>query len=491
MGNYRAYSHLWDLTLRKLFPKRLSLPRTPDSHSSWYGLQQSPGDDHTDGFYKYSQEILEKEAHSDKLRSSNSTAGTYASALTTPSDRPPLPYTVSSPDWNIFSTFVKNLEEIEDESVCDWLASVLSVWSRVYTISKVVVMAFIHYGVDLDEGPDGIVAHMKRAEELVISNSITDLVDNTESLYYALYARLIMEIAGADLCASFTLEFRRLPIKSAFILPEPSQLCKILFVCKQTLDTTTMCVNLNKDLVTEHQKLYIRRTTDKLLKTGFILDDLIGYREHALGVVNNKSSDFYRKWSKSSVLYQMPPGNVLALQSEKYLSLTPKLAVQQAVPALNLPFIEPSTVPAEIWHREIILDHRQATLAKLEGKCVGEARRDEGRRRLLDFVRERKCICRSVCICSLECTQQVERCCPCAERMLSLMVAQRRNSVGPLPFGPRCSALAKAAFQGIASVRSDADDQELSMEIDRAILIFTEEIRKQRSAGAITNGAVI
>ena len=127
------------------------------------------------------------------------------------------------------------------------------------------------------------MAHMKRAEELVMSNSITDLVDNTESLYYALYARLIMEIAGADLCASFTLEFRRLPIKSAFILPEPSQLCKILFMCKQTLDTTTMCVNLNKELVTEYQKLYIRRTANKLLKTGFILDDLIGYREHALG----------------------------------------------------------------------------------------------------------------------------------------------------------------------------------------------------------------
>ncbi|KAL4944029.1 hypothetical protein BDV06DRAFT_210597 [Aspergillus oleicola] len=483
MGNYRAYSHLWDLTLRKLFPKRLSLSKTPDSHSSWYGLECSPGDDHTDGFYKYSQEILEKEAHSERLRSSNSTAATYASALTTPSDRPPLPYTVSSPDWNIFSPYVKNLEEIEDESVCDWLASVLSVWSRVYTVSKVVVMAFIHYGVDLDEGPDGIIAHMKRAEELVMSNSIADLVENTESLYYALYARLIMEIAGADLCASFTLEFRRLPIKSAFILPEPSQLCKILFMCKQTLDEPTVCVNLRKELVTEHQKHYIRRTTDKLLKTGFILDDLIGYREHALRVVNNKSSDFYRKWNKASVLYRMPPGNVLALQSEKYLSLTPKLAVQQAVPALNLPFIEPSTIPPEIWQRELILDNRQATLAKLEGKCIGEARRDEGRRRLLDFIRERKCICRSVCICALECTQQVERYCPCAERMLSLMVAQRRNSVGPLPFGPRCSALAKAMFQSIASVRSDADDQELSVEIDRAIMIFTEEVRKQRIPG--------
>ncbi|KAL4929269.1 uncharacterized protein BDV17DRAFT_281518 [Aspergillus undulatus] len=480
MGNYRAYSHIWDMTLRKLFPKRLSLPKTTGSQSSWCGLECSPGDDHTDGFYKYSQEILEKERYQELLRSSDSTAGSYASALTAPSDRPPLPYTVSSPDWNIFSPYVKNLEEIEDDSVCEWLASVLFVWSKVYTLSKVVVMAFMHYGVDLDEGPDGIIAHVKRAEELVTSNSITDLVDNTESLYYALYARLIMEIAGADLCASFTLEFRRLPIKSAFILPEPNQLCKILFMCKQALDEPTMCINLNRELVTQHQKHYISRTTDKLLKTGFILDDLIGYREHALGIVKNQSSDFYRKWSKASVLYQMPPGNVLALQSEKYLSLTPKLAVQQAVPALNLPFIEACTIDPDLWRHELKLDHRQATLAKLEGRCVGEARRDENRRRLLDFVRERKCICWSVCICAYDCTQQVERCCPCAERLLSLMVAQRRNSVGPLPFGPRCSALAKAVFQGIASIRSDADDQELAREIDRARVIFSEEIRKQR-----------
>jgi hypothetical protein len=300
-----------------------------------------------------------------------------------------------------------------------------------------------------------------------------------------------MEIAAADLCASFTLEVRRLATNSAFILPEPSQLCKILFNCKQALDGSTICVNLNKELVRQHQLDFIRRTSDKIQDAGFVLDDLIGYRQHAIKIVSDKSSDFCQKWGKASVLYEMPPEDVLALQSEKYLSLSPKSAVQQVVPLLKLPFIEPDTIPASIRERDLIMDNRQATLAKLEGKCVGEARRTEGRRRLIDLVRERKCICRSVCICAHDCTQNVERHCPCSERLLSLMVAKRRNSVGPLPFGPRCSALAKAIFHGIASVRPDADDIELTAEIDRATMIFIEEVRKQRSANIFSHGAGI
>lgn len=70
-----------------------------------------------------------------------------------PSDRPSLPYTVSSPEWNILSECVKCLEEVDDDSVVEWLGSVLSVWSKVYTLSKVSVMAFMHYGVDVSFQP--------------------------------------------------------------------------------------------------------------------------------------------------------------------------------------------------------------------------------------------------------------------------------------------------------------------------------------------------
>ncbi|KAI9371994.1 hypothetical protein BJX61DRAFT_534330 [Aspergillus egyptiacus] len=485
MGNNntrRSASYLWEMALRKLFPKRASSSKETTAHSSWSNLEPPGTNDHEDGFYKYSQELLEQERQKGRLRSSSSAS--YASALMAPNDLPSLPYTVSAPDWNIFSPYVKYLEEVIDhETMCEWLDSVLGVWSRVYTVSKVVVMAFLHYGVDLDDNPDGILAHIRRAEELVTSNSITDLVDSAENLYYGLYARLIMEIAAADLCGSFTLEFRRMPINGAFALPEPNQLCKILLVCKLILDDHTMCVNLNEALIREHQNEFIRYSMEKVERAGFFQDDLLGYRPHALRVIGNESSDFCQKWRNAPVAYQMPPAQILTLQSEKYLAFTPRSTVQQAVPALNLPFIDPSTVHPEIWEREIILDNRQATLAKLEGKCLGELRRQDDRRRLIDFVREKKCICRPVCSCAWDCTLDVERPCPCAERMLSLMIAKRRRSIGPLPFGPRCSALAKSIFQGLASIRSDANDDELSAEMDRAIIICAEEIRKQQIPG--------
>lgn len=73
-----------------------------------------------------------------------------------PTDRPALPYTVSSPDWNIFSSFVKSLEGIDAEASREILSSVLLVWSRVYSVSKVVVMAFMHYGVEVGN-PDNLL----------------------------------------------------------------------------------------------------------------------------------------------------------------------------------------------------------------------------------------------------------------------------------------------------------------------------------------------
>jgi hypothetical protein len=63
-----------------------------------------------------------------------------------PTDRPALPYTVSSPDW----------KGIDAEASREILSSVLLVWSRVYSVSKVVVMAFMHYGVEVGS-PDNLL----------------------------------------------------------------------------------------------------------------------------------------------------------------------------------------------------------------------------------------------------------------------------------------------------------------------------------------------
>jgi hypothetical protein len=56
---------------------------------------------------------------------------------------------VSAPDWNIYSSYLKYLDELKDESADEWLGSVLFVWAKVYTLAKVIVMIFIHYGVEV------------------------------------------------------------------------------------------------------------------------------------------------------------------------------------------------------------------------------------------------------------------------------------------------------------------------------------------------------
>lgn len=62
-------------------------------------------------------------------------------------ERPALPYTVSSPDWNIYSDRVRCLDHGPEEDVVGWLDSVLSVFSRVYAVAKIVVIILMHYGI--------------------------------------------------------------------------------------------------------------------------------------------------------------------------------------------------------------------------------------------------------------------------------------------------------------------------------------------------------
>lgn len=64
-------------------------------------------------------------------------------------ERPALPYTVSSPDWNIYSDSVRCLDHGPEEDVVEWLDSVLSVFSRVYAVAKIVVIILMHYGIEV------------------------------------------------------------------------------------------------------------------------------------------------------------------------------------------------------------------------------------------------------------------------------------------------------------------------------------------------------
>ncbi|KAA8643591.1 hypothetical protein EYZ11_011276 [Aspergillus tanneri] len=490
MGSPRpSVSQLWDTAMKKLFPRRVSQTRDQVC-DTFVSLQSSNTSEHTDAFYMYSNSLEEQNQKcvASQLRSSDSTDVSYSSALMDPIERPTLPYTISSPNWNIFSESIKYLDGRPNEDAADWLHSVLSVFSKVYTVAKIVIIILLHYGVELEDMPDSLLSHVAHAEEVVITDSLVELIDAVEGLYYAIYSRLIMEIANVDLSSCFHLSLQRMASKDASALPEPSHLSRILCLCKEILELPTVCRDINSALVKQHQHEYVRHSVDRVGNIGFCLDDLLGYRRYILGVATNDSSAFRQKWSDADLMYEMPPEEILAILSEKYLAIASKMVFQDEPSTSELPFVNPEKVDPEIWEQELIKDHRQATLAKLEGKCLGEVRRDDDRRRLSDYMKEQKCICRSSCSCAWDCTLDPERRCPCAERLMRIMLAKRRKGPGSRHFGVRCSSLAKAIFQGVSCIRRDVDDYEIAVELDRALLLFTEEVQKQRVAAAKANG---
>ncbi|KAB8216120.1 hypothetical protein BDV33DRAFT_194677 [Aspergillus novoparasiticus] len=487
MKRYRSASHFWDSALNKIFPRRAPRSR-PDERNAFLSFESSTTSEHTDGFYMYSQALLEQENRRREalvFRQSDSTEASYSSALMAPILRPALPYTISSPEWNIFSEAVKALEDAIDDDASDWLHSVLSVFSKVYTVAKIIVTILMYYGIEVEDIPDSVPAHIRRAEQIVTSNSITDLIEAVESLYYSVYARLIMEIANVDLSTYFNLELRRTSRKDGFTLPEPDHLLKILAHCKDTLEAPTVCNHVNEDLIKFHQDEFIRRAMERAIGTGFFLDDLLGYRRYTMGIVSDTSSEFRSKWNHDTFLYQIPLEEILTVQSEKYLSFIPKPEAVLSVSGFDLPFIDRDSVDPGLWERELVKDHRQSALAKMEGKGIGDVRRVDERRRPSDYMKERKCICRSSCLCSWECTSDPERPCPCADRMMQIMLAKRRKAPGTRDFATRCGSLAKAIFECASLIKRDIDDIEIALELDRAFtLVDTGMVPKTVSTSA-------
>ncbi|KAB8233515.1 uncharacterized protein BDW43DRAFT_300353 [Aspergillus alliaceus] len=482
MKKHRSPSQFWDTALNKIFPRRASRSRS-DEYDAFMTFGSSAVSEHTDGFYMYSQALLDQENRRREallLRQSDSTDVSYSSALMAPIPRPALPYTISSPEWNIFSEAVKALEDAIDDDASDWIHSVLSIFAKVYAVAKIVVTILMYYGIEVEDIPDSVPAHIRRMEEVVTSDSIIDLIDAVESLYYSLYARLIMEIANVDLSTCFNLELRRASRKEGFTLPEPDHLLKIMAHCKNTLEAPTVCNNVNVDLVKVHQDEFIRRAMERAIGTGFFLDDLLGYRRYTMGIVSDISSKFRQKWNHNTFLYQIPPEEILTVQSEKYLSFIPKPEAVLSIAATELPFVDRDSIDPEIWESELVKDHRQSTLAKMEGKGIGDIRRGDDRRRPSDYMTERKCICRSSCICSLECTTEPERQCPCADRMMQIMLAKRREAPGTRDFSTRCGNLARAIFEGASLIKRDMDDIEITIELDQAFSLVSNEIQKQR-----------
>lgn len=332
----------------------------------------------------------------------------------------------------------------------------------------------------LDDTETGLSYWISRAETEVRSGELAVVIEIAENLFYALYSRMIIEMAGIELCALFKIELRSATGSRQLHLPDPNHMYRIFLACKDNLDNYNVCELLQEGIVHKWQNAFVRRLATKETEKGFTPDDMLGYRRFAQNVVSDHRSAYVSKWRSLVPFFPSIPKEILIIMSEKWFTVMPKATPPDDVPVSELPFIDLKLANPAQWEKELILDHRLASMGKLEGRSIGDERRDDPKIRLLYLAKCHKCICTSTCLCSKECTRYVESACPCSERYVRLMTARLSKEPGPFDFSARANTAARACWEGLAMLRRDVSDEAFLLEWSEAFAVFELEIQKER-----------
>jgi hypothetical protein len=334
--------------------------------------------------------------------------------------------------------------------------------------------------VQLGDTPPGLLYWIKRAEADVRTCDLAVLIEIVENLFYALYSRVIIEMAGIELCALFKVELQPSAGSRQFCLPDPSHMYRIFLACKDNLDNYNVCEDLKEGIVHKWQEVFLQRLAKTKIENGLNPDDSLGYRQFARNVVSDPQSAYMDKWQYLVPFFLSIPKEILVVMSEKWFTVQPKATLPDDVPSSQLPFIDLKLADRKQWERELILDYRLASLAKLEGRSIGDERRDDPKIRLLKLAKCRRCICASTCLCAKECTHYVESPCPCSERYVRLMTARLSKNPGRFDFATRANTAARACWEGLARLRWDVSDEDILLEWSEAFAVFELEIQKER-----------
>jgi hypothetical protein len=144
-------------------------------------------------------------------------------------------------------------------------------------------------------------------------------------------------------------------------------------------------------------------------------------------------------------------------------------------------FSDPEEVGDAVWERHTILSHRAGALARLQGKSIGEARREEGETpaALIRYVKERRCVCTSYCACAKQCTSDAERFCPCAPRQMRLLMAKQ-----PIEkISDICDLIAEACVNQLFKTKYLYEQDELLVPelIKQHFVYFNEALTEHRN----------
>ncbi|CAI7615960.1 unnamed protein product [Penicillium glandicola] len=399
-------------------------------------------------------------------------------------------YTVSSDDWVMVPSMPspispaklvapENMDPVE-ESI--HLGVIVRIFGKLYTMSKMMEIIIMYYDLGTDNSETGLTYWIKRSEQNVRTQKIAVLVDTVENLYYALYARLTIELASIELCGSYRVDLSALRIELPFLMPEADHLYRIVLAFKEVLDSPGICAILRRDVIAHFQKGYINHVMKKPSQTELPFFDPLGYRPFAMRTVSCRHGSYCEKWKGLIPFFNAIPAETMATMSEKYLTMTPVAIPPDDIALEDLPWIFPENVGMAVWDTDVVRDNRLADAAKMMGTTIGEERKKESTPGLYHLIRQQKCICKSICACSLECTLEIQRACPCAERHVRIMttkrgLAYRRN--GPT-FAATASTTARMFFYGLSELRRDVKAADIADELDHAFELFSLLISAER-----------
>ncbi|CAI7641984.1 unnamed protein product [Penicillium palitans] len=399
-------------------------------------------------------------------------------------------YTVSSDDWVMVPSMPsptsptkvvapENMDPVE-ESI--HLGVIVRIFGKLYTVSKMMETIILYYGAKPDNSETGLLHWIKRSEQSVRTQKMAVLIDTVENLYYALYACITIELANIELCGSFRIDTSALRIELPFLMPEADHLYRIVIAFKDVLDSPEICAIRRKDVIDHFQQGYIKQVVAKKSNPDDHPFDALGYRPFAKRTVSYRHGSYCQKWKGLIPCFDSIPAETMAAMSEKYFTMYPVTIPHVDIPVEELPWIYPEDIGMAVWDTHIVADKRLSKRAQELGTSVGEERKKSSAPGLYHLIRQQKCICASICSCSLECTLEVQRPCPCAERLVRIMstkrgLAYRKN--GPT-FAATASTTARMFFDGLAQLNRDVKAIDIANELGNAFELFSLLISTER-----------
>lgn len=406
-------------------------------------------------------------------------------------------YTINSKTWcyelsHSADLYKSGLPEELKKLDYQW-ESVYGATGVVYGIAKVFIAMCRDFRIDVSrfvincarqtnfsqlQNPSGsILAYVEKAEKEFEKGSVIDFIFAIEDLYSCLYARLDIEIGLIHFGSSFVTNGQKRRSKGQPQLPEPDHIYSILAMCKAALEDESICSAFDDRMNSYHQCYYVAEMTRRYRVQGNLPFDHTGFRAHIYETIEGPRSHAFRHWCQIYPVLGRLDVDILALLSEKYICMYPRTNLKYGHTASSAAGPYDCTEKVASWAENMKCAHRMCALARIEGKAVGQLRREENSFNILRYASEEKCICLDVCSCSRLCTRSGNTRCPCSARWIRGFHLYQPDYEAT--FREKSTVMGELTYESLVALKRDLPEQLIYRELLAGISIIREEMIKQ------------